>query len=62
MQEYVQAHRLEVPIEVETRTLQELAQLLALLRGDAGIRVDRVMLDNMARLDASKPGEGCLLA
>ena len=57
-QEYVQQHQLEVPIEVETRTLEELKQLLALLKDDASIRVDRVMLDNMTRLDASKPGEG----
>ena len=57
MQEYVRERRLEVPIEVETRTLEELGQLLALMRGDAGMRVDRVMLDNMTRLDASKPGE-----
>ena len=56
LQEYTAAHGLRVPIEVETRTLGEVQQVLALLRQDPGIRVDRIMLDNMTRLDASKPG------
>ena len=46
-----------MPIEVETRDLGEVREVLALLGdGGAGVRVDRVMLDNMARRDLSAPG------
>ena len=45
-----------MPIEVETRTLEEVKQVLDLLQREPGMRVDRIMLDNMTRLDAAKPG------
>ena len=43
---YLDAHGLDVPVEVETRTLEEVDELLAV--AEEG-RVDRVLLDNMAR-------------
>jgi nicotinate-nucleotide pyrophosphorylase len=49
-------HSLAVPIEVETRDLGEVREVLALLAADGAVRVDRIMLDNMARLDAGQPG------
>lgn len=55
-QAYTREHGLRVPVEVETRDLGEVREVLALLGGDAGVRVDRIMLDNMARRDASAPG------
>ena len=45
-----------MPIEVETRSLQEVRDVLALLAQDRSIRVDRIMLDNMAKLDPLHPG------
>ena len=46
-----------MPIEVETRDLGEVREVLALVDDDdAGVRVDRIMLDNMARRDPSAPG------
>jgi len=44
---YLAACSLDVPVEVEARTLDEVDALLAAV--DAGARVDRVLLDNMAR-------------
>ena len=44
---HLNAHRLALPVEVETRTLDEVDEVLRLV--DAGLRVDRVLLDNMAR-------------
>ena len=44
---HVEAHGLDVPVEVEARTLDEVDAVLAAV--DAGARVDRVLLDNMAR-------------
>lgn len=56
-QAYTREHELGVPIEVETRDLGEVREVLALLGdGGAGVRVDRIMLDNMARRDPSAPG------
>ena len=55
-QAYTREHGLRVPIEVETRDLGEVREVLALLDGGAGVRVDRIMLDNMARRDPSAPG------
>ena len=56
-QAYTREHKLGVPIEVETRDLGEVREVLALLdNNDAGVRVDRIMLDNMARRDPSAPG------
>ncbi|KAK9827405.1 hypothetical protein WJX81_008609 [Elliptochloris bilobata] len=53
---YTRAHALEVPIEVETRDLDEVREVLDIMDGDAGVRVDRIMLDNMARRDPSASG------
>jgi hypothetical protein len=55
-QAYSQEHGLDVPIEVETRSLEEVRQAKALCLERPRVRIDRVMLDNMARRDASKPG------
>jgi len=49
---YLDAHALALPIEVEARTLGEVDEVIRLV--GAGLRVDRVLLDNMAR----KTGEG----
>jgi len=57
MQEYIKQNGLDhIPIEVETRTLKEVQEVLDLTRADASLRVDRIMLDNMTRLDPSQPG------
>ena len=45
---YLDAHRLALPVEVEARTLGEVDEVLRLAA--AGLRVDRLLLDNMARL------------
>ncbi|KAF8066371.1 hypothetical protein HT031_002695 [Scenedesmus sp. PABB004] len=45
-----------VQVEVETRNLEEVQQVLAVLRSGAAPHVARVMLDNMARRDAACPG------
>jgi nicotinate-nucleotide pyrophosphorylase (carboxylating) len=44
--DYVAAHD-DVPVEVEARTLEEVDQVLAM--NGAGLRVDRILLDNMVR-------------
>ncbi|HLT46187.1 MAG TPA: carboxylating nicotinate-nucleotide diphosphorylase [Rubricoccaceae bacterium] len=44
---YLDAHRLDLPVEVEARTLEEVDEVLRL--ADQGLRVDRLLLDNMAR-------------
>ena len=56
-QAYTWERELSVPIEVETRDLGEVREVLALLDdGEARVRVDRIMLDNMARRDSAAPG------
>ena len=49
MQEYLAARGLAVPVEVETRTLEEVDEVLGLLQGPSPPRIDRLMLDNMAQ-------------
>lgn len=44
---YTEAGGLDVPVEVEARTLDEVDAVLAAVAG--GARVDRILLDNMAR-------------
>ena len=44
-----------MPIEVEARDLGEVREVLQLMADDASVRVDRIMLDNMARLDPAAP-------
>ena len=56
LQEYTRTHGLHVPIEVETRTLQEVLEVKELIETDRSLRVDRVMLDNMTKLDGSREG------
>lgn len=56
MQEFLTARRLQVPVEVECSNLQEVQQVLDLLR-QPGCCVTRIMLDNMAKYDSSLPGD-----
>ncbi|CAL8463951.1 g3486 [Coccomyxa elongata] len=53
--EYTRSRGLKVPIEVEARTLQEVHEVLEVLRADPGC-INRIMLDNMTRLDPTMPG------
>ncbi|KAF5836838.1 quinolinate phoshoribosyltransferase [Dunaliella salina] len=46
----------KMPVEVETRTLEEVEQCVHELASGRAPHVSRVMLDNMTRLDASCPG------
>ncbi len=55
MQEYTRGRGLKVPIEVEARTLQEVHEVLEVLQADPGC-INRIMLDNMTRLDPIMPG------
>ena len=55
MQEYLATRSLKVPIEVETRTLEEVDEVLGLLSGPNPPRIDRLMLDNMAHPGAGVP-------
>lgn len=56
-QEYTLQKSLNVPIEVETRTLKEVQEVLKLLEADPHCGVTRIMLDNMTRLDPTLPGD-----
>ena len=60
LQEYTKTHGLNVPIEVETRTLQEVLEVKELIETDRSLRIDRVMLDNMTTLDGSLEGQCAL--
>lgn len=56
-QAYLQQHSLQgLPVELETRTLEEVNQALACLRDIPDCCVTRVMLDNMARKDTQAEG------
>ena len=57
LQEYTEQHGLDVPIEVETRTLQEVLEVKELIQEHNNLRIDRVMLDNMTTLDKSHEGD-----
>ena len=61
VQEYMAANDLRLPVEVETTSLGEVAEVLRLLDGHPGCCVTRIMLDNMAKYDTQQPGEppGC---
>lgn len=48
-----------IPIEVETRTLEEVQEVLHFLESDKHSLVKRLMLDNMTKLDSSAPGIHC---
>jgi nicotinate-nucleotide pyrophosphorylase (carboxylating) len=56
-QDYLRRKRAEhIPIEVETRTLEEVKEVLQLLQTDKHCMVTRLMLDNMTKRDPSAPG------
>ena len=57
LQDFVRRKHKNIPIEVETRTLEEVQEVLQCLEKDKHSLVKRLMLDNMARLDASAPGD-----
>ncbi|MFM9169313.1 MAG: hypothetical protein ACKOTD_04100, partial [Phycisphaerales bacterium] len=44
-------------VELETRTLDEVDEAISILEGGGAPHVTRIMLDNMARRDASQPEE-----
>ena len=46
---------------MEARTLQEALEVKELVAGDSGLRIDRVMLDNMTQIDSSQSGQHNLL-
>ncbi len=48
-----------IPIEVETQTLEEVKEVLHFLESDKHSLVKRLMLDNMTKLDSSAPGTHC---
>ena len=58
LQAYLDQRDLNIPVEVETRTIEEVREAIGLLQ-QAGrpARINRIMLDNMARPDASAPGD-----
>ena len=43
-------------MEVETRTLEEVEEMMGLVESGRAPAVTRIMLDNMAHRDASQPG------
>lgn len=51
------ANELKLPVEVETTSLGEVAEVLRLLDGGPACCVTRIMLDNMAKYDSQQPGE-----
>ena len=56
MQDFVRRKHKNIPIEVETRTLEEVKEVLQFLNTDKNTLVKRLMLDNMTKLDSSSPG------
>ena len=60
MQAYLKENKLDVPVEVETRSLEEVRELLTLHSSGKADHVTRIMLDNMAKKDASQPGKSLL--
>ena len=61
MQDFVRRKHKKIPIEVETRTLEEVKEVLQFLESDKNSLVKRLMLDNMTKLDSTAPGKGCTL-
>ena len=53
MQEYLATRGLDTPVEVETRTLEEVDEVVELLDSTNPPRISRVMLDNMAQPQGS---------
>ena len=56
VQDWVRRKHKNIPIEVETRTLEEVKEVLQFLETDRHTLVKRLMLDNMTKLDPSAPG------
>ena len=56
MQEFLKRKHKNIPIEVETRTLDEVKEVLEFLESDKHTLVKRLMLDNMVKRDSSAPG------
>lgn len=56
LQDFVRRKHKNIPIEVETRTLDEVREVLQFLETDKHSLVKRLMLDNMTKLDSSAPG------
>lgn len=55
--EYISKHGLQgTPVEVETRTLEEVDEIIEIISSGRSKVVTRIMLDNMAKSDSSKPG------
>ena len=52
----MRAKGIKRPMEVETRTLDELKEVLAILDSSPASGITRIMLDNMTRRDAAAPG------
>lgn len=65
VQSYVRRTHQNIPIEVETRTLDEVREVLDFLQTDKHTLVKRLMLDNMTKLDPNAEGEpwpSCVLS
>lgn len=56
LQNYVRRKHQDIPIEVETQTLDEVKEVLDFLETDKHTLVRRLMLDNMTKVDASAAG------
>lgn len=57
VQDYLQENNLNVPVEVETRSLEEVQELMDLQSSGKAKHVTRIMLDNMAVRDKRQPGK-----
>lgn len=57
VQDYLQENKMNVPVEVETRSLEEVRELLDLQSSGMAKHVTRIMLDNMAIRDKCQPGK-----
>lgn len=55
-QDYLAQKGMDVPMEVETRSLEEVRELMHLVDGGKAAKVTRIMLDNMAQLNPACPG------
>ena len=53
---YLEHKGIQVPVEVEVRTLEEVKEVLEVIEAGQGSCITRIMLDNMALSDPSKPG------
>eukprot|EP00887_Chlorella_sp_A99_P002696 scaffold6.g2696.t1 len=54
-EDFMRSKGIQRPLEVETRTLDELREVLSILDASPGSMVTRVMLDNMTKKDPSAP-------